>query len=62
VDVPNPQERPLTRQITLICEVLTGPAAEGRFVGRAQVVATGEVVAITAIADLIALVQRLSNE
>jgi hypothetical protein len=58
--VANPEERPLTRQITLICEVLTEPAVNGRLVGRVQVVSTGELVPITGIADLLALIQRLS--
>ena len=58
--VANPEERPLSRQITLICEVLTEPATNGRLVGRVQVVATGELVPITGIADLLALIHRLS--
>ena len=58
--VPHPDERPLSRQITLICEVLTEPATNGRFVGRVQVVATGELVPITGVGDLIALIHRLS--
>jgi len=58
--VANSGERPLSRQITLICEVLTEPAANGRFVGRVQVVATGELVPITGIADLLALIHRLA--
>jgi hypothetical protein len=58
--VANPEERPLSRQITLICEVLTEPAINGRLVGRVQVVATGELVPITGIADLLALIHRLS--
>jgi len=44
----------------LICEVLTEPAANGRLVGRVQVVATGELVPITGIADLLALIHRLA--
>ena len=56
----NPDERPLSRQITLICEVLTEPATNGRLVGRVQVVATGELVPITGIADLLTLIHRLS--
>ena len=50
----------MSRQITLICEVLTEPATNGRLVGRVQVVATGELVPITGIADLLTLIHRLS--
>jgi len=58
--VANPEQRPLSRQITLICEVLSEPATTGRLVGRVQVVATGELVPITGVGDLIALIHRLS--
>jgi hypothetical protein len=59
--VANPDPRPLSRQITLICEVLTEPATNGRLVGRVQVVATGELVPITGVADLLALIHRLAG-
>ena len=53
-------DRAPTRQITLVCEVLTGPARSGRFVGRVEVVATGEVVPIRDLHALLDLVRRLS--
>jgi hypothetical protein len=58
--VANPEERPPTRQITLVCEVLTAPAAIGVLVGRAHVVATGEVVPLTSAGDLLTLIRRLA--
>lgn len=51
-----------TRQITLICEVLTEPAIEGRFVARVEVVATGELVPIRDTTELVQLVRRLSTD
>jgi hypothetical protein len=59
--VANPADRPLSRQITVICEVLSEPASHGRLVGRARVVLTGELVPLTSVADLIELVRRLSR-
>ena len=49
-----------TRQITLLCEVLTEPAIDGKFVARVEVVATGEVVPIRDTNELVRLVRRLS--
>jgi hypothetical protein len=48
-------ERPLSVVVT----ALAGAAAEAELVGRAQVVATGEVVAIRSLAELGELLQRL---
>lgn len=51
--------RPTARQVTLICNVLTEPAAEHRFVARVEVVATGEHVAVRSVDELLALVERV---
>lgn len=48
-------ERPLSVVVT----ALTGAAVEAELVGHAQVVATGEVVAIRSLAELGELLQRL---
>lgn len=53
-------ERPQPRQVTLICNVLTEPAAEQRFVARVEVVATGEHVAVRDVEELLALVGRVA--
>jgi len=44
----------------LLCEVLTEPAIDGKFVARVEVVATGEVVPIRDTNELVRLVRRLS--
>lgn len=49
-----------TRQVTLVCAVLTEPGMEGRFVGHVEVVATGELVSVRNVDELLLLVQRVS--
>jgi hypothetical protein len=50
-----------TRQMTLVCSVLTEPARRGAFVGSIVVVATGESVPVRSVEELLELVQRLST-
>jgi hypothetical protein len=45
---------------SVVLRVLAEPAAAGRMVGEAEVVATGEVVALRAVDDLEALCRRLA--
>jgi hypothetical protein len=46
--------------ITLVLRLLAEPAADGRLVGQAEVVDTGELVAVTAPDALVELVRRLA--
>lgn len=48
------------RPVSVVVTALTGAAAHAELIGRAQVVATGEVVAIRSLAELGQLLQRLS--
>lgn len=48
------------RPVSVVVTALSGAAAQAELVGRAQVVATGEVVAIRSLAELGRLLQRLS--
>jgi len=45
----------------VVLRVLPGPAADGRLVGEAEVVATGERITIRAVEDLVALLSRLAS-
>lgn len=45
--------------VTLVLRLLAHPAETGELIGHAEVVDTGEVVAVRGVEDLIALVQRL---
>lgn len=47
--------------VTLLCHVLPGPAADGRFVGHVEVVATGERIAVAGLDDLVRLLERLGE-
>jgi hypothetical protein len=57
LDQPHPP-----RPLTLVCHLLAEPAASGRVVGHVEVVTTGEVVAVTDVADLQALLVRVSDQ
>jgi hypothetical protein len=47
--------------ISLVLRLLPGPAGDGRLVGQAEVVGTGELVALQAPNELIDLVRRLAD-
>ncbi|MEY2449893.1 MAG: hypothetical protein QOH79_3369 [Acidimicrobiaceae bacterium] len=47
--------------ISLVLRVLSEPASEGRLVGQAEVVETGEIVSLTAPDELLHLVRRLAG-
>jgi hypothetical protein len=49
----------MTATISVVLRVLSEPAAEGRLVGQAEVVSTGELVAVRAADELVDLVRRL---
>ena len=46
--------------VSLVLRCLPAPAADGFLVGHAEVVDTGEVIAIRHLDDLVAVVQRLA--
>jgi hypothetical protein len=46
--------------ISLVLRVLREPAADGRLVGQAEVVGTGEMVTVQESSELLALVRRLA--
>jgi hypothetical protein len=48
--------------VAVVLRLLTDPAGEGRLVGQAEVVDTGELVPIRGTDDLVALVWRLRAE
>ena len=48
--------------LILLCHLLPGPAAAGRFVGHVEVVETGERIAVTHIGDLGEVLARLSTD
>lgn len=52
------EPRPAT--ISLVLRVLADPARHGSLVGQAEVVATGEVVAVHGTDELLALLARLA--
>lgn len=47
--------------VTLMLRLLTRSAEEGDIVGHAEIVDTGEVVAVLDVNDLLALVRRLAD-
>jgi hypothetical protein len=47
--------------VSLVVRLLTEPAEEGRLVGHAEVVDTGEVVRVRDAADLTRLVQEVAH-
>lgn len=47
--------------ISLVLRLLPGPAGDGRLVGQAEVVGTGELVTVQAPGELIDLVRRLAD-
>ena len=61
-DVVDHIEPRANRQFTLVCHVLSEPAGAGRFVGRVEVVATGEVVSVRDLTDLADLLIRLNQD
>ena len=48
--------------ITLLCHVLAGPAAAGRFVGHVELIHTGERIAVADVASLLMLLARWADE
>lgn len=50
------------RPLSLLVTALPGPARGGELVGHAQVVATGDVVAVHSLTELGVLLRRLSAE
>ena len=48
------------RSISLVLRLLCGPAGDGRLVGQAEVVGTGELVSVQEPAELLELVRRLA--
>jgi hypothetical protein len=59
--VPNTTARRRTRPLTIVCHLLVEPAAEGRIVGHVEIVNTGDTVAITSVAELVALIERAAS-
>jgi len=47
--------------VSVVLRLLPGPASDGRVVGEAEVVSTGERVAIRAVEDLVRLACRLAR-
>ncbi len=47
--------------VTLVLRLLARPAEEGELVGHAEVVDTGEMVALHDVDELVALVRRLAD-
>jgi hypothetical protein len=50
------------RPISLVLRLLRGPAEDGRMVGQAEVVGTGELVSVQEPAELLDLVRRLAAD
>jgi hypothetical protein len=50
------------RPISLVLRLLRGPAGDGRLVGQAEVVGTGELVSVQEPAELLDLVRRLADD
>ena len=50
------------RSISLVLRLLRGPAGDGRLVGQAEVVGTGELVSVQEPAELLELVRRLAAD
>ena len=48
--------------MSLVLRCLPAPAADGYLVGQAEVVDTGEVIAIRHLDDLVSAVQRLATD
>jgi hypothetical protein len=48
------------RPLTIVCQLMAEPAAEGRFVGNVEDVDTGDVAAVASVEELLALLVRLS--
>ena len=48
--------------ISLVLRLLREPAVDGRMVGQAEVVGTGELVTVQEPAELLALVRRLAAD
>jgi hypothetical protein len=59
--VPETSARRRTRPLTIVCHLLVEPAVEGRFVGHVEIVNTGDTEAITSIADLVTLIERVAS-
>jgi hypothetical protein len=59
--VPDFLQRTGRSTFTVLLRVLTEPAEDGRVVGHAEVIDTGEVVTLHCIDDLVTLVQRLAT-
>lgn len=57
-----PERMPPPRPLTLVCHLLAEPASTGRVVGHIEVVTTGEVVPVTDVTELQALLIRVSGE
>jgi hypothetical protein len=47
--------------VTLMLRLLARPAEDGEIVGHAEIVDTGEVVAVHDVGELLALVRRLAD-
>jgi hypothetical protein len=50
------------RPISLVLRLLRGPAIDGRLVGQAEVVGTGELVTVHEPDELLNLVRRLADD
>jgi hypothetical protein len=48
--------------MTLLCHLLPGPAAAGRFVGHVELIHTGERIAVADVAGLLLLLTRWAGE
>jgi len=48
--------------MTLLCQLLPGPAAAGRFVGHVELIHTGERIAVADVASLLELLARWAGE
>ena len=59
--MPEVSARRRTRPVTIVCHLLVEPALEGRVVGHVEIVNTGDSVAITNVAELVALIERVAN-
>jgi len=60
--MPVAPDPPPSRPVTLICHLLAAPAAAGEVIGYVEVVATGDVVSIASLTDLLALLHRVAIE
>ncbi|MEY2458653.1 MAG: hypothetical protein QOG30_483 [Acidimicrobiaceae bacterium] len=59
--MPDTSARRRTRPLTIVCHLLMEPALDSRVVGHIEIVNTGETVAVTDVADLVALIGRVAN-